>query len=301
MPITAAQLEQRKKAIGSSDMAAILGLSQYASAYDIWAQKTGRVESSEGNAATRAGNLTERSVLAFAREELGPIVRNQRRTHKTLHISANIDAIVKASGEPVEAKTSGLTGPLPSDWGEPGTDEIPAPHIIQSHIHMMTTDSGVCHVPALLGGRGYVMYRVHRNEALVDHISRAAEAFWRCVETDTPPEASYPTERVYKAMRREPESWSLEIIPQALIGDWEDAKDKLKKAEKEAEELKSRVLALLGTAEAANISDGRILTFFEQSRSGFDSKRLQAEQPDIWAKYQTATTYRVARIKKGGK
>ena len=36
-------LEQRRKTVGGSDAAAIVGLSQYASAYTVWADKTGRL------------------------------------------------------------------------------------------------------------------------------------------------------------------------------------------------------------------------------------------------------------------
>ena len=36
-------LERRRKSIGGSDSAAILGLSEYSSAYSVWAEKTGKV------------------------------------------------------------------------------------------------------------------------------------------------------------------------------------------------------------------------------------------------------------------
>lgn len=37
-------LEDRRKGIGGSDVATILGLNQYKSAYQLWLEKTGQVE-----------------------------------------------------------------------------------------------------------------------------------------------------------------------------------------------------------------------------------------------------------------
>lgn len=42
-----AWLEKRRKTIGGSDAAAIVGLSRYASPYTVWADKTGRIPEKE--------------------------------------------------------------------------------------------------------------------------------------------------------------------------------------------------------------------------------------------------------------
>lgn len=44
--------------IGGSDAAAVVGLNPYASAYSLWAEKTGRTAGFAGNLATEAGTRT---------------------------------------------------------------------------------------------------------------------------------------------------------------------------------------------------------------------------------------------------
>ncbi|GIV52679.1 MAG: hypothetical protein KatS3mg038_3200 [Candidatus Kapaibacterium sp.] len=60
----------RRSFLGASDAPAVLGLSPWRSAWEVWAEKTGRIDSWSGNAATSAGQLLEPAVLAWASEEL---------------------------------------------------------------------------------------------------------------------------------------------------------------------------------------------------------------------------------------
>ena len=52
-------LEQRRKSIGGSDAAAIVGLSKWASPFSIWAEKTGKTPPKEDNEAMRIGHDLE--------------------------------------------------------------------------------------------------------------------------------------------------------------------------------------------------------------------------------------------------
>ena len=54
-------LEVRRKSIGGSDAASILGLNQYNSAYSLWCEKTGKItpEDISSKEAVRLGNDLE--------------------------------------------------------------------------------------------------------------------------------------------------------------------------------------------------------------------------------------------------
>ena len=67
-------LADRKKAIGASDVAAILGVSPWASGWDVWADKTDRLERWEGNEQTRLGQFFEPSVLDYAESKVGEFI-----------------------------------------------------------------------------------------------------------------------------------------------------------------------------------------------------------------------------------
>lgn len=285
MPITQTQLEQRRSRIGSSDMAAILGLDSYRNAYDVYLEKTGKLipEPEAENDPRAAGKILEPAVLTFGEQWLGPITRNQYRSarDKGIPIGALVDAIVNESGAPVEAKTSGLYGFTKDVWGDEGTDQVPDRVIIQSHVHMLCTDAEVCYVPVFIAFRGFVKFIVPRDKDVIDIISNEAQRFWSAhVLADTPPTNLTPNLAVVKRIRREPSKTV--AIDQAVVNEWLGARDARLAAEKFEEARKAEVLTALGDAEAGESALGTV-TYLEQTRKAYEVAEA---------------TFRVARFKK---
>lgn len=299
MPITAAQKESRKSHLGSSDMAAVLGLDPRRTPYDVWLEKTGKlVDSDENSDAMYAGTMFENGVLDHAERELGKLSRNQYRSAKDrgIPLGANIDAIVVASGLPVEAKTTGLFGPVLEHWGDAGTDEVPERVIIQVHVQMICTLTITAHVPAFIGGRGFVMYQVPYEPTIGEVISETADRFWNShVLADIPPDNSLPTAKVIKRIRREPES--VVDIDYSLIERWQEANVIFKAAKDAKENAEVEMLLALGEAEAGATTKG-LLTFYQQSRVNVKGKALKADHPDIFEQYASESVFRVARFRK---
>lgn len=270
MGITEAQREQRRNHLGSSDMAAILGLDPYRTAYDVWLDKTGQLEDEPENKAMYAGTAFEDGVLKFAEGQLGKIKRNQYRSAKDLPIGANIDALVVETGEPVEAKTAGLFGPLDVLWGEEGTDEVPDRTIIQCHVHMICTNKSICHVPAFLGGRGFQLFQVNQDQKIKDIIISKALDFWNnFVKTETAPPNITPSLGVIKRVKREPES--VVDIDDEPVKKWQDVCERFSEIKKAKEAAQANLIKALGTAEAGNCTLGQI-TYLETFRKGFTVK-----------------------------
>jgi hypothetical protein len=122
-----------------------------------------------------------------------------------LPIHANIDAVVIENGNPVEAKTGGLFGPLWGEWGEPGSGDVPEPYIVQCHLEMLCAEKELCHVPAFLGGRGFQLYHVPLNKDLMEIIKERALDFWNNhVLKDIPPPESDPSLSIMGRVRRTP-------------------------------------------------------------------------------------------------
>ena len=170
MPITEAQREQRRSHLGSSDMAAILGVSPWMNAYDVWLEKTGRLEDEEQDKKwLEAGNILEPGVLKWAERELGPI-RTQQENGDALFrkamgfpLGSHPDGEIISNEEPVEGKTAGIFGPIIEQYGEPGTDALPLRIVTQCLVHLECWGKDICWVPVLLGGKGFVMYHVKRD------------------------------------------------------------------------------------------------------------------------------------------
>ena len=282
MPITTAQLERRRNHLGSSDMASLLGLSPYRTAWDVWADKTGCVPDDEESVAMTAGRYFEDGVLAYAEERLGKLTRNQYRSVKDegIPIGANVDAIVVADGVPVEAKTVGFLGHTQEFWGEDDSDQVPDRVLVQAHVHMLCTEQELCHVAAFIAWRGFVPFVVRRDEEVMNVIRDSAVQFWdKFVLTDTPPDNSLPTARIVAKLRRTPAS--VVQIDSSLITTWKDFQEQEKLIKKQTEDAKMAVLAALGDAEAGECDLG-LLTYYEQTRKEYLAKE---------------TTFRVARFK----
>jgi predicted phage-related endonuclease len=266
------------------------------SAYDVWLEKTGQVRGEQTKPWMETGQFFEMSVLRWAVQQYGPIVRNQRRTYPAAYLASNCDAIVKADGVPVEAKTAGLYGPLVEKWGEAESDEVPDRIIIQCHAQMICTDRGNCHVAAFLGGRGFVRFEITRDPAVAAMVVEAATRFWELnVLQNIAPDNSLPSEGLLKRMRREPNKTV--PVPDSLALAYVEAKAAAKSAEAQVKEFWCRIVTAMGDAEAAvsNVTD---FTYYESTRRDLDEKRLKEERPEIVLEFTRPITYRTLRVKK---
>jgi putative phage-type endonuclease len=295
MPITAKQREFRRSHIGSSDIAAILGKDPYKTAYDVWLDKTGQLPPQEENESMFAGTMFESGVLGFAERELGKLKRNQYRSVKSVPIGSNIDAIVCETGNPVEAKTAGLFGPVTENWGAAETDEVPDRVILQAHSHMLVTGTKLCHVAAFIGGRGFVMYHVPADMELMVIISQRAEDFWfNHVVPKIAPDDSLPSLPAVKRVSRIPNTTV--SVADDIVNRWLDAKASLQMAGEEKEAAEAALLAALGNAEAGSCSFGK-LTYFQSESNRIDSTRFKAELPELAAQYMKTSQSRTLRYK----
>ena len=294
--------KRRQKYLGASEIASVLGVNNYQNAYDLWLEKTGQVAGFEGNEATDAGNRLERALLDWAAEQLNVKVRaNQWRVHDNKIHAATLDAEVLGKPEALEAKVSGLFRPggAHEEWGE-GREDVPDRVMVQAQQQAFVANLERVWIPALLGGRGFVMYQIERNEKLIDIIRERGEAFWNDhVLTRVPPEDVTPSVETLKRLRREPET--LVQIPDEVMDAYLHAKACAKEAKQAEEQAKAVLIEALGTAEAGECSRGRV-TFLEQSRTSIDSKKLRTEYPEIYHELAKETSFRVLRDKlaKGG-
>jgi len=289
MTLTATQITERQKNIGASDVAAILGLSPWVSAYDLWLEKTGKVEPREDTELTKAGRIFEDAVLTYAEEELGRLDRRgtERRIEGT-PILVHCDALVFASREPVECKTTGLGGWVPEDWGESGTDEVPHRVLIQAITQARACERDVCHVPAFITGRGFSLFTIGHSRELSDIIIEKVLAFWNgYVLKDTPPEDSSPhTEYLKRRIRQLDKTVPLDpdVVAAAIA-----AQTTAREADKAKEAAMNNLIVALGDAEAGQypaltLPDGTkapagVFTYKIETRKGYVVEPTEFRMP----------------------
>ncbi len=288
MPITEKQRIERRKYIGASDVAGIFGLDPYTTAYNIWAEKTEKLQDEtvdqDPNDIKNIGNLFEPVVIQWAEASLGKIEHDieLKYKHFAFPLVSHLDGRVIETGEVVEAKTSGMKGPIHEHWGDDGTDDIPYRIIVQTAAQMLCAETDTAHVPAFLGGRGFVMYKVQATDPdIFQLIADKLGAFWNDnVLKDIPPDDSQPTMDIVKRIIRTPR----EVVPvdDDLVAAWQEFRTARLALKKQEESALADLLGSLGTAEGGQCDLG-LLTYMKQTRKGYEVK---------------PSTFRVARFKK---
>jgi len=287
MPITEQQREQRRKFLGSSDAAAVVGLDPFRSPLDIFYDKTGQIVPTSGvadNEAIRLGNILEEPVLRWFGAEknlkliLNDDVDRNRRLHANGIMAANFDAFV--DGDPrqaVEAKTHGLVSLyIDEQWGEVETGEVPERVGLQCQHQMAVVPSvETVWVPVLLGGVGLRYYRVDRNAELIADLETIEVKFWRDhVLAGIAPEGEPASLDTYKKLRRVPEK--IVDVADEIVAAWLAAKEALKQAEIIKDENTSFLLQALGDAEAARCGLGELTYFLNKGRKAYS---VEAKDP----------------------
>ena len=207
--------------VGSSDLAALLNMNPYRNAADVYAGLIYEIApEAKLSKAIEIGNYMEEPLLRFASDRLGKIRRNQTRRVRGHQLRVNVDGILVATNEPVEAKATAImnifTGAQRDQWGDEHTTEVPDAVAIQAHGHMLalTKDVGAlkgypkqCHVPAMIGGRGLCMFFVEFDRKIAVLILEAVDTFWNeHIIPRVPPADVTPSLQTLKRIVREPES-----------------------------------------------------------------------------------------------
>jgi len=304
--ITETQRTERRRFIGSSDIAALFtgpdgkSLDPFKAASDVWASKVFDFEEATASKAQKTGIRWEPYIIGWAAEQLGVEVEtdpDKMRFVCSLHpvFASNLDGYAVINGEHViiEAKKTRMA----AEWGEPGTDQIPYRVILQVHVQMLCTGWGRAYVAAMIQGEE-CLYEVTRDERIIAAIIRRGEEFWNeNVYPKVPPADCEPADLdILKRIRRIPETYA--DIDTELVTAWETAKANRLEAEKAETTAFAEVLMAVGDAEGVMLPDGREFTYFKQRGADkVDMKRLKTEWPDVYAAISKPNEYRVARIR----
>ncbi len=259
-----AWLAERQKSIGSSEAAAVLGVSPYDAPIDIWQRKLNIVGEKECSEQMLWGNLLEPVIAAEYQRRTGMAFTGTQlffRHPERPWMTATLDGL-RADGRIAELKTAGAWA---REWGDEDSDEVPEPYLVQVHHQMAVTGAEVADIAVLIGGQRFQIYTVERNEDLIGLILETEERFWQCVERRIPPTWGKLDARALAAVYPECSgSVDLDASTSALVAEYETAKKAEKENEEKVETLKSGILAALGTNQFGKLPDGRLVKRFRE-------------------------------------
>lgn len=177
-------LAARRRGVGGSDVAAILGVSKYDGPTKVYYDKLGLLPDVD-NAAMEWGRRLESAVrLKFADEHPefhvteGPgLVRHAERPWQL----ATIDGLAAEcpGGDPL-ALLEVKTGRANTDeWGDELTDEVPLPYVCQVTWYLDVYGLRTGYLAVLLDGRDYREYVIEYDARLAAKLRAHCDQFWR--------------------------------------------------------------------------------------------------------------------------
>ena len=253
-------LNQRKKGIGGSDIAAIVGLNPWNTPVDVWMQKTGRVPPKEETASMHWGHNLESVIADEYSRVTGNLVEPGVHAECGCRLG-NTDGMVPKAKRILEIKTASPF--MAKEWGEPGTDEIPEYYLtqVQWYLGLLPEDEYEgADVPVLIGGNDFRIYRVERNPELIGQLIEIGEAWWRDhVVADVAPEPDGTLEdmRARLALHPKDDGSVLSSTPEidALARELAEAKEAMKAAEIQVDALELQLKNIIGASSGIKARD----------------------------------------------
>jgi predicted phage-related endonuclease len=89
---------------------------------------------------------------------------------------ANVDRLTSERGRGFEAKTADRFAA--SDFGEPGSDQVPPDYLLQCAWYMGVTGFDVWDLSVLIGGNRFATYTIHRDDELIENLWTIGDDFW---------------------------------------------------------------------------------------------------------------------------
>jgi predicted phage-related endonuclease len=193
-------LALRRKGLGGTDAAAILGVNPYRSALDVYLDKKGLVPELEENAAMEWGKRLE-DVIATkfvddnvvqhdwsggnkvgfgfylrSAQEIGGLLQHPQQGGFGFML-ATPDYFEPTQSWGLEIKTAGAM--MAPQWGDPPSMlNVPEHYRVQCEHYMIVTGAAMWYLAVLIGGRDYRVYEICPNEDRVEKHKAALLRFW---------------------------------------------------------------------------------------------------------------------------
>lgn len=307
-------LEERRRGIGSSDVAAILGVapaSWGASPHSVWLDKLGWAAEREAAPEMAWGSDVEPAILRYVARAHELDIRPNAELHR--HPTepwavATPDALLWR-GEPtgvVEVKNYGVSEGWGRDGDEAGDESVPAHVRLQAwHQQWVTGLRGESYIAASLWGRPPRLYPLRWEPRYEDVAVPQLRAFWALVEARTPPAVDASDacrdalQRLCPVRDEAVERPDLEEMAARVVSLKRAAAD----AEVAAKLAANQLLQAVGPARRTVAGPCLVTRVVNGGRVSLDAKALEAAMPEVWqqfARQSPGYEYLKVTLRKGG-
>lgn len=305
MALTREQLIERRRFLGGTDMAALAGVSRWATPLDVYLDKVAEGEPEQRSSTLmEMGNLLEPVIATLFTQRTGIKLWRLQRTlicRQQPWLGAHIDRW--APGLVFEAKYTAAPG---DEWGEQGTDVVPPGYRVQLQHYLMVTGRPMGYL-AMLTGRGeFRWYAIAHDPELEAALRELGERFWHehvLPGVPPPPDGSQSYGR-WLSQRWQSEVPSADATPKqfVLASQLEAAQQQLLVFQKEVALLQQKLQATMGETARLILPGDRAINWRTQQRATTAWKAVAQHiqggdvPADIVAAHTTTTTVRPFRV-----
>lgn len=289
-------LKLRKKGIGGSDASSILNLNPYKSSVNVYMEKIDENIEINNNMKMILGEKLEEFVAKEFCNQTGKKVRNLNgilRNHKYPYAIANLDKVVVGENAFLECVVTNSF--CKKIWSE----EVPINYQIQCYHYMAVTGATHCYVCALIGNEDIKIYKLERDEELIEYIMEKEEEFWKkyILGDDIPlPDGSEDYSKFLKKRYKNIDEKPLNLfIESSKLSRLDTLNYMLSEIKLQKAKIEQEIQSQMKNHEVAYIGDRKI-TWKWQSRSSIDSKKLKNDYPHIVKDYMKTTETRVFKV-----
>lgn len=289
---------RRVLGIGSSDAPAILGISRYKSAYQLYLEKLGVQQASKGESEQiRWGNILEEPIAQRYAEETGRSVRNPREPGKFfLERSRTVEFMVASvdrytinperpdDGEGVlEIKNAHFF--VGKSWLD--EQEPPLEFQVQLQHQLSVTGKRWGSIAAVIGGCRFVWADLPRDDEFIELLIQQEAEFWQRLKDQRPPEpdgSEQTSAAIAKLFRSESAAGQIVALPPEYLDahvELQAAKDAIAELEEKKRAAENRIKLAIGENTGGRLPNGAIYTWKTQTRKEHTVK---------------ASTFRVLRV-----
>lgn len=262
--------EARTLGIGASEIAAVVGLSPYMSAFELWHRKKGNLPGVPMSDVMEWGHLLEPVVAErFALRHPEYYVRpagtfcHEGRPWQL----ANVDRLLSQPAPPSPGKAGrklldkGIleikTSRFGDGYGQSGSDQVPLHVRCQVLQQMDVFGLDHCWVAVLIGGSDYREYVVSYDDADAQALVDAGAAFWESLQADEEPplDASESTYQTVRELHPDIARDAGADIEPSLYMAYLAAKLRAEQSADDYRLVKSNVLTAMGDARLGLVAD----------------------------------------------
>ncbi|OPC83053.1 hypothetical protein B4N89_20805 [Embleya scabrispora] len=290
-------LTARRGGIGSSDIAAVLGLSKYGNALSVYHDKRGSLPL-EGDDSEPAlwGRAIEDTVArewcrrnrSFGRR-VGLVAHTERPWQRCTLDRRIVECPLSAEREACALEIKCRSAFKAGQWRAGIPDDVLAQVLWQADV----TGFDHVHAACLIGGNDYRQFviRVADYEATIDDLRAAGAHLWEQIQAGRPPvldRDADPDPLIDLYRRLHPDRQGLVRIDrdgdaQNALGDYCEAAADESAAKKAKKQAHARLLGHLGGAYMAVLGDKPAYSIEQSSKSTPDLARLREEFPEAYA------------------